>query len=85
MPNFGNTTFVNNINSAILRYSGASVENPATPQVPSVNPLVETNLHPLVHSPVPGKHFPGGADVNLQLEMGLDLSVVRYTVNNVSF
>jgi len=85
VPNFGNTSFINAANSAILRYFGAFPENPNTPLVPSVNPLLETNLHPLVPSPVPGNHYPGGADINLQFIMNLDFTTIRYTVNNVSF
>jgi hypothetical protein len=36
------------------------------------SPLVETSLHPLVATPVPGKPYPGGADVVLNL-------VIRFT------
>ncbi|KAJ6491906.1 TvLac7 [Mycena sanguinolenta] len=70
-PNFGNTGFVNGTNSAILRYSGAPKAEPTTNSSLS-QPFVETALHPLVPSKVPGKPHPGGADINLLLEIGLD-------------
>ncbi|KAH9027586.1 laccase [Lactarius hengduanensis] len=61
--------FSDHTNVAILRYSGAPVADPSAD--PNVNvpvsqlPLVETNLHPLVATPVPG-----GADININLDVG---------------
>ncbi|KAH9030422.1 laccase [Lactarius pseudohatsudake] len=69
---FGNFT-----NLAILRYDGASQADPKVdPTVPVVSklPLVETNLHPLDCSPVPGKAYPGGADININLDVEIILS-----------
>ena len=52
-PNFGTTGFADGINSAILRYDGAPVAEPAPSDPPaSVKPLVETDLHPLARMPV---------------------------------
>ncbi|KAF7358932.1 Laccase I [Mycena sanguinolenta] len=70
-PNLGNLGFVNGTNSAILRYSGAPKTDPTTNSSIS-QPLVETDLHPLVPSKVPGHPRPGGADINLLFEIGLD-------------
>lgn len=47
LPSVGNDTFIGGLNSAILRYEGAPVEEPTSRQRPSANPLIETNLHPL--------------------------------------
>ncbi|KAF8263781.1 laccase [Lactarius quietus] len=61
-------------NVAILRYSGAPIFDPSAD--PNVNipvsqlPLVETNLRPLVATPVPGLPQPGGADININLDVG---------------
>ena len=52
-PNFGTTGFADGINSAILRYDGAPVAEPAPSDPPAfVKPLVETDLHPLARMPV---------------------------------
>ncbi|KAF7358933.1 Laccase 4 [Mycena sanguinolenta] len=87
-PNLGtNLGFVNGTNSAILRYSGAPKADPTTNSSIS-QPLVETALHPLVPSKVPGHHRPGGADINLLLEIGLDggnwvINGTTFTIPNV--
>ncbi|KAH9057166.1 laccase [Lactarius vividus] len=66
--------FSDHTNVAILRYSGAPITDPSAD--PNVNipvsllPLVETNLHPLVATPVPGLPHPGGADININLDVG---------------
>ncbi|KAJ3884646.1 laccase lcc6 [Lentinula edodes] len=46
-PSVGTTGFTGGINSAILRYVGAPVADPVTVST-SINPLLETSLHPLV-------------------------------------
>ena len=51
-PSAGNTTFLNGLNSAILRYEGAPVADPTTSPPAQFTPLVETALHPLVPMPV---------------------------------
>ncbi|KAJ6496186.1 yellow laccase [Mycena sanguinolenta] len=83
-----NEGFVNATNSAILRYAGAPVADPSTdPTANSAStlPLVETALHPLVNTPVPGQPHPGGADVVLNLQITLDTTNFRFAINNVSF
>jgi len=81
--------FTNLNNLAILRYAGAPKAHPTvdpTVNVPvSKNPLIETNLHPLVHSPVPGKPVPGGADINIKLNVALNLTLFEFQVNGVAF
>ncbi|KAJ7024843.1 laccase [Mycena alexandri] len=84
-PNIGLATgFAGGINSAILRYVGATVAEPTTNST-STAPLIENNLHPLVPSPVPGKPVPGGADVNLNLNIALNTTSFRFSINGVSF
>ncbi|KAH9074385.1 laccase [Lactarius deliciosus] len=80
---FGNFT-----NLAILRYDGARCADPKVdPTVPVVSklPLIETNLHPLDCSPVPGKAYPGGADININLDVEIDFSILKFTVNGAPF
>ncbi|KAJ6547717.1 laccase [Mycena sp. CBHHK59/15] len=79
-----NTGFVNATNSAILRYAGAPKRDPTTNSTIS-QPLVETALHPLIPSPVPGKRFPGGADVVLNLAITFNTTDFRFEINNHSF
>ncbi|KAJ7648854.1 laccase [Mycena rosella] len=79
-----NQGFVNATNSAILRYVGAPCHDPITNSTIK-QPLVETALHPLVHTPVPGAPRPGGADVVLNLAITLNLTDFRFAINNVSF
>ena len=59
-------TFDNGLNSAILRYKGAKIAEPTTPNKPSVLPLVETNLHPFPPSPPPAT-----ADETIPLQISL--------------
>ena len=83
LPNFGTTNFISGVNSAILRYLGAPNAEPTTVQTPSINPLVETNLHPLTNAAAPGIPIPGAADVN----MGFDIAFngTRFFVDGASF
>ncbi|KAJ7018391.1 yellow laccase [Mycena alexandri] len=85
VPNFGDNSFTGGVNSAILRYISAPNTDPTTKNTASTKPLLETNLHPLVPVAVPGLPHPGGADVLINLNIGLDLTTVRYTLNGVSF
>ncbi|KAH9998722.1 laccase [Russula vinacea] len=85
----GTFTFDNFTNVAILRYAGAPDANP--PGDPSVNvpvlqlSLNETDLHPLVPSPVPGQPFPGGADININLNVQINDNRTAFLVNGVVF
>ncbi|KAJ7892586.1 laccase [Mycena olivaceomarginata] len=85
-PSSGNQGFVNGTNSAILRYVGAPKTDPTTIS-DLKQPLVETSLHPLVPSRVPGNHWPGGADINLRLEITLNTSTTpaRWQLNGTTF
>ncbi|KAF7296307.1 Laccase I [Mycena chlorophos] len=78
-----NMGFANGTNSAILRYVGAHAVEPTTPLKNSTNPLVEQNLHPLVRTPVPGKHYPGGADKNINL--AIEFNGTNFFMNNATF
>jgi iron transport multicopper oxidase len=72
-PNKGDSSFVNGLNSAILRYAGSPDVEPTTTQVPNSNPLREYDLHTRNHPGVPGGPAPGLADV----VMTLPVSFVR--------
>ncbi|KAI0000120.1 laccase [Russula compacta] len=89
LPNASGRNFSDFNNLAILHYAGARNGNPTvdpTVNVPvSQKPLVETNLHPLAPSPVPGNPTPGGADININLAVAFDFSNGLFTVNGVSF
>ncbi|OBZ65329.1 Laccase-2 [Grifola frondosa] len=77
------TGFTNGINSAILRYVGAPIQDPNTTQTPSTNPLNETNLHALTDPAAPGKPYPGGVD--LALNFDFTFNGTRFFANNVSY
>ncbi|KAJ7860046.1 laccase [Mycena leptocephala] len=79
-----NQGFVNATNMAILRYAGAPKRDPSTNST-ITRPLAETALHPLVPSKVPGKPFPGGADVNLHLVIDRNATSGLWMLNNKTF
>ncbi|KAJ7730020.1 laccase [Mycena maculata] len=83
-PNNGIPGFTGGINSAILRYVGAPNAEPTTNST-GTTPLVETALHPLVPSPVPGNPYPGGADVNLNLNIVFNLTTLHFSINGATF
>ncbi|KAJ7771003.1 laccase 1 [Mycena maculata] len=87
IPNLGDTanTTAGGLNSAILRYVGAEHCDPVPKNTTSTRPLLETALHPLTPVPVPGPHKVGAADVSINLNIGLNLTSLRYTLNGVSF
>ncbi|KAI0269357.1 laccase [Gloeopeniophorella convolvens] len=85
LPNRDGDTTDNGVNSAILRYRGAKREDPTTKQTGGSRPLVETNLHPLTRTRVPGKPFPGGADININLDVTINDPPSAFFVNNVTF
>ncbi|KAJ7181076.1 laccase [Mycena filopes] len=84
-PNLGIPGFTGGINSAILRYVGAPTKGDPTTNSTATDLLIENDLHPLVPSPVPGKPFPGGADVTLNLQIGFDPASFRFSINGASF
>ncbi|KAF9563577.1 laccase [Agrocybe pediades] len=85
MPNAGNLIFDGGVNSAILRYVGADAVDPTTTQQALVNPLVETNLHPLDKPAAPGKPGLGKADVNINLKLDFNQTASKFTVNGGTF
>ncbi|KAF8182147.1 Cupredoxin [Mycena galopus ATCC 62051] len=84
VPNFGDTSFTGGVNSAILRYLHAPNSDPQT-NTTSTNPLLETNLHPLIPVPVPGLPHPGGADVVINLNITVSVVPPQYFINGASF
>lgn len=83
LPDRANDTTDNGVNSAILRYASACINDPTTRNTSGQVPLVETNLRPLVPSPVPGRHTPGGADHNISLNVTLEFP--DFYINNFTF
>lgn len=84
LPNVGSQGFAGGLNSAILRYWGAHIADPTTTSILS-NPLIETNLHPLVNAAAPGVPTPGAADVNLNLDINFDFASLKFLVNGATF
>ncbi|OBZ65445.1 Laccase-2 [Grifola frondosa] len=82
-PNFGSVGFTDGINSAILRYVGAPVEDPTTNQTTSVIPLNEANLRPLDNAPAPGEPTSGGVD--LALNMAFSFNGTNFFINGQDF
>ena len=59
--------------------------DPSTPVIASINPMLETNLHPLENPGAPGVHVLGAADMTFNLNIGFNLTTKLFTVNNASF
>ncbi|KAN0135809.1 laccase B [Lactarius tabidus] len=82
-----NKSYANLTNLAVLRYAGANDSNPTadpTTDIPvSTTPLVEADLHALNPTPVPGAHTPGGADININLNITFNAGA--FAVNGQSF
>ncbi|KAJ7289255.1 yellow laccase [Mycena rebaudengoi] len=84
-PNVGIPGFEGGINSAILRYVGAPKSEPGT-TFTGTKPLLETSLHPLEPcEKVPGKPVPGGADVNINLNIVLNFTSFKFEINGAPF
>ncbi|KAL0577425.1 hypothetical protein V5O48_004565 [Marasmius crinis-equi] len=83
----GRPGFVGGINQAILRYRGAPATEPSVDSQLPPKPLNETDLHPLRDhgDGVPGEPRIDGADVNLNLPIHFDTSIIRFRVNGVQF
>jgi len=88
-PDQGTTGFDGGLNSAILRYRGSNVTaDPNTTQTTNVITLVESNLVPLLSPAAPGTPEVGGADVLLNLNLGINAvnATARFfTINGVTF
>ncbi|KXN87841.1 Laccase-4 [Leucoagaricus sp. SymC.cos] len=89
LPNSGNrglnSTFDGGVNSAILRYAGALVQEPKTTIQTDKKILDETQLHPSTSLPPPGKATPDGADVDFKFTFGFDQEANLFTVNGTSY
>lgn len=91
LPNLGlgGFTFDNFTNVAVFHYQGAPDHDPAgdpSQNVPVIqNQLIETNLHPLEPTPVPGEPQPGGADININLLAVLNDARTNFLMNGVTF
>ncbi|KAL9710804.1 hypothetical protein Ac2012v2_006341 [Leucoagaricus gongylophorus] len=89
LPNSGNrnisTTFENGVNSAILRYKGACIDEPRSAQPETMKALRERDLHPLTDPFPPGDPTPDGADVTFNLSLSFDAEAFRFSINNNSF
>jgi iron transport multicopper oxidase len=83
-PNVGTQGFAGGVNSAILRYWQAPNVDPTTTSSVS-NPMIETNLHPLVNAAAPGVPTVGAADVNLELDINFSFTTLKFTVNGATF
>ncbi|KAG6809159.1 hypothetical protein H0H92_001364 [Tricholoma furcatifolium] len=87
-PNRGSPGFDGGRNLAILRYLGAPASDPTddpTIPPPSVLPLNEVDLHPLVNPAAPGNPWAGGADVNINLVTTVNFTTFKYQMNGVPF
>ncbi|KAI0312942.1 laccase [Amylostereum chailletii] len=83
LPNTNGASYDDGLNSAILRYVGANETDPTTSDTSGSVPMVETDLHPLETTAVPGTAGVGEADINLTFN--LDFSNALFTINDVSF
>lgn len=84
-PNKGSTGFEGGLNLAVLRYRSAPAVDPNTTQTPNPIPLLETDLHPLKSAHVPGLPAPGGADVNLNLDLTFNTTILRFAMNGIVY
>lgn len=85
LPNIGGVAgFTGGANSAILRYAGAPVAEPVTPQTTSILAMNETQLHPLVTPAAPGPEFAPNVTV-FPLSYNIALANGEFTVNNAPF
>ncbi|KAJ7186416.1 yellow laccase [Mycena filopes] len=81
VANGGTAGFDNGINSAILRYVGATEVDPSTNATTAAAPLVETNLHPLVASPAPS----GTPDVALNIAITFNPTNTTFSINGAEW
>ena len=75
------------MNSAILRYVGAAVADPATPQTTSLLALNETQLHPLADPAAPGPAVSAENSNGTVIPLSFDIALSggAFTVNTFSF
>ncbi|KAF9224262.1 laccase [Gyrodon lividus] len=84
-PTSYRSTFDNGLNSAVLRYSGAPIEDPPVRTWPLVNPLIESNLHALNNPSAPGVPGVGNADISLNLVAQINQTTAAFQINGVSY
>ena len=82
-PNHPGETLNGKQSTAILRYAGASEQDPTTEHGPYVLPYNESNVHPLISPGAPGIPEPGKADVNINMIPGLIGK--QYLINGVPY
>ncbi|KAG9308058.1 laccase [Chiua virens] len=83
LPNRGNQTFIDGLNSAVLRYAGAPERDPTTQQRPVAIHFEESQLHPLDRISPPGVPELGKADVVLNLVPTSDR--ISMLINGVAY
>ncbi len=79
--------FTSGVNSAILRYVGAAIVDPVTPQTTSLRAMNETQLQPLTNPAAPGPAV-SAANSNgtvFPLSFNIALAGGAFTVNGASF
>ncbi|KAG6331797.1 hypothetical protein ID866_7290 [Astraeus odoratus] len=79
------SSFTNGMNSAILRYAGAPIQEPPTRNWTSSNALAESNLHALINPGAPGVPGVGNADVNLNLVSQINQTTLLFEINGVAY
>ncbi|KAK7029545.1 laccase, multicopper oxidase, benzenediol:oxygen oxidorectuctase [Paramarasmius palmivorus] len=84
-PNSGQSGFMNGINSAILRYDGATEEEPTTSDVTNPKLLNEAELHPLDESGAPGSPVPGGVDHAINLAFTFNVTDFHFYHDGVTY
>ncbi|KAH8826494.1 laccase [Flagelloscypha sp. PMI_526] len=83
-PN-GVSTFQGGVDSAILRYVGATEDEPTTSKDTVTNKLTEQKLIPLENPGAPGTHTRGSADVVHTLTMAFVGAQRTFTIDGASF
>ncbi|THU87355.1 Cupredoxin [Dendrothele bispora CBS 962.96] len=84
-----NGNFKHGMNSAILRYIGATgtstgvvgTEPELSINASSLKPMREGELHPLYNPQAPGEPRIDGTDVDINLKLGFDNTTKKFTVN----
>jgi len=85
MPGSFPSNFTDGLNSAILRYAGAPVEEPVNRTSPAGVLLDETQLHARDDPAVPGLPFAGGADIAINVVGVTSNTTLPITLNGVSY
>ena len=84
MDGMDDPTFENGQNMAILRYKGASEQEPMSQPGPYELSFDEGMLHPLFNPGAPGIPEIGKADVNIQMFTGVNMDGL-FTMNDVAY